>query len=150
MMSANNRTILSWRSYSFVCRLHHLIIIIVQSYLKTLNLWNACQIYFVECVDEIRHILSVIHSTIRGAVCFQFTYFLVMIKILYIYILCISLNAHIHLYMYENIKECIFLQNNNVCSLIASSLSSNPAFSRGRQLASFRFENRLPVPEHRD
>ena len=24
----------------------------------------------------------------------------------------------------------------------------NPALSRGRQLVSFRFENRLPVPEH--
>ena len=30
--------VLSWRSYSFVCTLHHLIIIIVQTYLKTLNL----------------------------------------------------------------------------------------------------------------
>ena len=30
--------VLSWRSYSFVCPLHHLIIIIVQTYLKTLNL----------------------------------------------------------------------------------------------------------------
>ena len=28
--------------------------------------------YFVECVGKIRHILSVIHYTIRGAVCFQF------------------------------------------------------------------------------
>ena len=50
-----------------------LIIIIVQTYLKTLN--NACQIYFVECVSKIRHILSVIHYTIRGAVCLQFTHF---------------------------------------------------------------------------
>ena len=49
--------ILSWTSYSFVCTLHHLIIIIVQTYLKTLNLWNVCQIYFVECVSKIRHIL---------------------------------------------------------------------------------------------
>ena len=30
--------VLSWRSYSFLCTLHHLIIIIVQTYLKTLNL----------------------------------------------------------------------------------------------------------------
>ena len=30
--------VLSWRSYSFVCPLHHLIIIIVPTYLKTLNL----------------------------------------------------------------------------------------------------------------
>ena len=31
-----------------------------------------------------------------------------------------------------------------------SALGSNPAFSRGRQLVPFRFENSLPVPEHRN
>ena len=31
---------------------------------------------FVECVSKIKHILSVIHCTICGAVCFQFTHFL--------------------------------------------------------------------------
>ena len=31
------------------------------------------KIYFVECVSKIKHILSVIHYTICGAVCFQFT-----------------------------------------------------------------------------
>ena len=31
--------------------------------------------YFVECVSKIKHILSVIHYTICGAVCFQFTHF---------------------------------------------------------------------------
>ena len=41
---------LACRSCSFACTLHHLNIIIVQTYLRTLNLWNACQIYFVECV----------------------------------------------------------------------------------------------------
>ena len=34
---------------------------------------SACQICFVECV--IKRILSVIHYTICGAVCFQFTHF---------------------------------------------------------------------------
>ena len=29
-------------------------------------------------------------------------------------------------------------------------MGSNPAFSRGRQLVSLRFEYRLPVPEHRN
>ena len=29
-------------------------------------------------------------------------------------------------------------------------MGSNPAFCRGRQLVSFRFEYRLPVPEHRN
>ena len=62
------------RSYSFVCTLHHLIIIIVQTYLQTLNL-NVCQIYFVKCVSKIEHILLVIHYSIYGAVYFQFTQF---------------------------------------------------------------------------
>ena len=57
--------ILPCRSYSSVCTVHHLIIIIVQDYLKTLNWWNACQIYFVECVSKIKNILSVIHYTIH-------------------------------------------------------------------------------------
>ena len=67
--------VLACRSYSFICTVHYLIIIIVQTYLKALNLWNACQIYLVECVRKIKHILSVIHYTICGVVCFQFTHF---------------------------------------------------------------------------
>ena len=68
--------VLACRSYSFVCIVHHLIIIIVQSYIKTtLNLQNACQIYFVECVSKTMRILSITHYTICGAVSFQFTYF---------------------------------------------------------------------------
>ena len=59
----------------FVQSVHHLIIIIVQTYLKALNIQNTCQIYFVECVSKIKHILSLIHYTICGAVCFQFTHF---------------------------------------------------------------------------
>ena len=65
--------VMACRSYSFVSTLHHLIIIIVQTYLQTLNLWNVCQIYFVECVSKIEHILLVIHYSIYGVVCFQFT-----------------------------------------------------------------------------
>ena len=67
--------VLACRSCSVVCTLHHLIIIIVQTYRKTLNLKNACQTYFVECVSKIKHIFSVIHYTIYGAVCFQFIHF---------------------------------------------------------------------------
>ena len=69
VMSANIGYVLVCWSCSFVCTLHHLIIIIVQTYLKTLNLLkNACQIYFVECVSKIKRIFSVIHYTIYGAV----------------------------------------------------------------------------------
>ena len=67
--------VLACRSYPFVCTVHHLIIIIVQTYLKIFELYNACQIYFVECMSKIRHILSVIHYTICGVVFFQFTHF---------------------------------------------------------------------------
>ena len=67
--------VLACRSYSFVCTVHHLIIITVRTYLKALNLKNACQINFVDCVSKIKHILSVIHYTICGAVCFHFTHF---------------------------------------------------------------------------
>ena len=34
--------------------------------------------------------------------------------------------------------------------LVSGVPGSNPAFSRGTQLVSFRFEYRLPVPEHRN
>ena len=34
--------------------------------------------------------------------------------------------------------------------LVSGAPGSNPAFSRGSQLVSFRFEYRLPVPEHRN
>ena len=64
--------VLACRSYSFVCTVHHPIIIIVQTYLKALS---VCQIYFVECVSKKKHILSVIQYTICGAVWFQFTHF---------------------------------------------------------------------------
>ena len=33
------------------------------------------QIYFVECVSKLKHILSIIHFAKCGAVCFQFTHF---------------------------------------------------------------------------
>ena len=72
-----SRYVLACRSYSFACivGLHHLIIIIVQTYLKALDFQNTCQIYFVRCESNIKYILSVIHYAICGAVCFQFTHF---------------------------------------------------------------------------
>ena len=50
--------VMACRWHSFVCTLHYLIIIIVQTYLYTMNLWNVCQIYFVECVSKNEHTLS--------------------------------------------------------------------------------------------
>ena len=42
---------------------------------EDVELINAFQIYFVECVSKIKHLLSVTHYTICGAGCFQFTHF---------------------------------------------------------------------------
>ena len=63
------------RSCSFVCRLHHLIIIIMQTYLKALNYWNACQVYDADWVSKIKKIISIIFYSIYRAVCLQLTQF---------------------------------------------------------------------------
>ena len=84
--------VMACRSYSFVCTLHHLIITIVQTYLQTLNLWNVCQIYFVECVSKIEHIHLVVHYSIYGAVCFQLPNSLVTVERIYCFVLLSSSN----------------------------------------------------------
>ena len=61
--------------YSFVCTLHHLIIIIVQTLSEDTELIMPVR-YNLSSVNKIKHILSVVHYTICGAVCFQFTHFL--------------------------------------------------------------------------
>ena len=38
----------------------------------------------------------------------------------------------------------------SACDLVSGVPGSNPAFSRGTQLVSFRFDYHLPVPEHRN
>ena len=75
MMSANNRI-------RFVLKIVFISLYITPSHYHHCanlsegnELINACRIYFVECVSKIKHILSVIHYTIRGAVCFQFSHF---------------------------------------------------------------------------
>ena len=67
--------VLACRSYSFVCTLQHLIIIIVQTLSEDIELIK-CLSDIICRVCKIKHILSVIHYTIFGAVCFQFTNFL--------------------------------------------------------------------------
>ena len=86
--------VLACRSYSFVCTVHYLIIIIVQTYLKTLNLWNACQIYFVECVRlSIFSPLSIIQYV--GLCVSSLPIPLVMIERLYILYLVIIIKSEV-------------------------------------------------------
>ena len=65
--------VLACRSYSLVCTLPHFIIIIVQTLSEDIELINCLSDIFYR-VCKIKHILSVIHYTICGAVCFQFTH----------------------------------------------------------------------------
>ena len=59
----------------FVCLCkHHLIIIIVQTIWRHWTYKMSVR-YILSSVSKIRHILSVIRYTIRGAVCLQFTHF---------------------------------------------------------------------------
>ena len=67
--------VLACRSYSFVSTLHHLIIIIVETLSEDIELIK-CLSDIICRVCKIKHLLSVIHYTICGAVCFQFTHFL--------------------------------------------------------------------------
>ena len=55
--------------------LHYVIAIILQIYLKALNLQNACQVYSVEWVSKIKSSLSFNFYAIYRAVCFQITHF---------------------------------------------------------------------------
>ena len=43
--------------------------------IEDIELMKCLSDIFCRCVSKIRHIPSVIHYTIRGVVCFQFTHF---------------------------------------------------------------------------
>ena len=124
MMSANSRIRLHCRSYSFVCTVHHLIIIIVQNNLKTLNLENACQIYFVECVRlGTFSQLTIIQSIIQyvGLCVFSLPTPLVMIERIYIYIYIYTLSYYHHQIGSMNITHCLGLGHETmVCAVCLS------------------------------
>ena len=72
MMSANIRIRFGWQIvlvclYGTPSHYHHCVNL-------SEGIELACQIYFVECVSKIKQMFSVIHYTICGAVCFQFTH----------------------------------------------------------------------------
>ena len=82
MMSANNRI-------RFVLKIVFVCLYITPShYHHCTNIHEDIEL--IKCLSDIfcrvckiRHILSVIHYTVGGAVCFQFTHFLVMIERIY-------------------------------------------------------------------
>ena len=52
----------------------------------------------------------------------------------------------------NGVCACVYMSANiqSAGDLVSGTPGSNPAFSRRTQLVSFRFEYRLPVPEHRN
>ena len=81
--------VLAWGSYSFICTLHHLIIIIVQTYLKTLNLWMPVR-YVLPSVWVRHNIFSQLSIIQHVWLCaFSLPISLVMIEKLYILCLII-------------------------------------------------------------
>ena len=68
--------VLTCRSYSFVCTVypsshyHH-----CANLSEDFKLIKSLSDIFVECVSKIKHILSIIHYAICGAVCFQINHF---------------------------------------------------------------------------
>ena len=77
--------VLACRSCSFVCILHNLIIIIVQSYLKTLNLKMEMpvKIYCVECVRKIKIFSQLSIIQYMGQCVFSLPISLVIIERIY-------------------------------------------------------------------
>ena len=82
-------------SYPFVYVLHHLIIIIMQTYLKALNLWNDWQIYFVERVSKINQILSIILTQFMGLCVFNLPNSLTMIVRIHLLYLTIIIKSEV-------------------------------------------------------
>ena len=74
MLCANNRVYYGLMVV-LICLhiIHYLIIISMQTYLKVLKFWNACQVHSVKCVSKIESILSVIFHAIYRSICIQLT-----------------------------------------------------------------------------
>ena len=68
-----------WRAvygvFKLTSTLHSLIIIIIKTYLETLNFSNACQVYAVGCVAKINQIFWIIFYSIYETLCFQLSQF---------------------------------------------------------------------------
>ena len=81
--------------------------------------WDS-QIYFVECVSKIKHILSVIHYTICGAqglYVFSLPISLVMIERIYILCLIIIIKSEVW-----NITYCLGLGHETMVSAVCLSI----------------------------
>ena len=78
---------------------------------------------FCECVSKIRHILSVIHYTIQGAVCFQFAHFPCDWENIYIFYLIVIIKSKVW-----TITHCLGLGHETMVCAVCDSvfLCNNP------------------------
>ena len=83
-----------------------------------IELKNAYQIHFVECVSKIKHILCFIHYTISRAVCFQFTHFSCD-DWENIYILCLTIIIKSEVW---TISHCLGLGHKTMVSAVCLSI----------------------------
>ena len=85
---------MGWRSHSFVFAPHYFNIIVMQTDLKALNIWNACRRYFVESVSKINSIISIMFFAMYGffsAYAFRFWWLYVFVLVLeYLYFTLLS------------------------------------------------------------
>ena len=79
--------VLACRLYSYVCTVHHLTIIIVQTYLKALNSLNACQIHFSSVWVRLSIVSPLSIKQYVGMYVFSLPISLVIMERIYIYIL---------------------------------------------------------------
>ena len=101
----------------------------------TTGSWRSC--LSLEVVSSIPAWSTIIYRFLCGFICVS---------------LCQSIKikpTNMYVCMYSSVGLSAGIQSAG--DLVSETLmGSNPAFSRGRQLVSFRFEYRLPVPEHRN
>ena len=84
----------------------------------------------MECVSKIKHILSVIHNAICGAVCFQFAHFSCddwENIYIYIYILCLIIIIKSEIW---TITHCLGLSHETMVSVVCLSIFSSSQHNR--------------------
>ena len=67
--------ITAWKSHLIFCLFLRIIIIVMQTYLKALDIQNACQVYWVDRVLKILSVLWIIFHVIYKTVYLQLTNF---------------------------------------------------------------------------
>ena len=110
------RYVFAYRSYSFVCTVHHLIIIIVQTYLKALKLYNI-YVFCRVCEQDEAYSLRFPLYNKWGCIFFSLPISLVMIERIYILCLIIIIKSEVW-----TITHCLGLGHETMVSAVCLSI----------------------------